>query len=94
MERPLKGALVNWLVVPEPTDCVGVLLWFVIEGSVPHSNHAVVANPLGVTFPFRVPPAAPTDVADKVETTGGFPGEDVVKLTIRPLVVPLLFSAQ
>jgi len=35
-------------------------------GSVPHSNHAVVDRPLAVTFPFRVAPVAPTDVADKV----------------------------
>ena len=85
MERPLKGALVNWLVVPEPTDCVGVLLWFVIEGSVPHSNHAVVASPLGVTFPLRVPPVPPTEVADKVTVVGAAPG---VKLRTEPHVVP------
>jgi hypothetical protein len=54
----------------------------------------VVARPLGVTFPFRVAPVAPTDVADKVETVGGSPGEEVVKTEIRPLEVPLLFSAQ
>jgi hypothetical protein len=49
---------------------------------------------LGVTFPFRVAPAAPTDVAGKVATIGGFPGVEVVKLEIGPLEGPLLFSAQ
>jgi hypothetical protein len=63
-------------------------------GSVPYSNHAIVANPFGVTFPFRVAPVAPTAVADKDATVGGLPGEEVVKLTIRPLEDPLLFSAQ
>ena len=57
----------------------------VIEGSVPHSNHAVVASPLGVTFPFRVAPAAPTDVAGKVVAVGAAPG---VKLETEPRVVP------
>jgi hypothetical protein len=66
----------------------------VIEESVPHSNHAVVARPFGVTFPFRVAPVAPTEVADKVKTVGWLPGEEVVKLTINPLEVPLLFPAQ
>jgi hypothetical protein len=54
----------------------------------------VIARPFGVTFPFRVAPVAPTEVADKVETVGGFPGEEVVKLTIRSLEVLLPFSAQ
>jgi hypothetical protein len=62
-----------------------VLLKAVIEGSVPHSNHTVVARPLGVTFPFRVAPVAPTDVADKVVAVGAAPG---VKLETEPRVVP------
>jgi hypothetical protein len=82
---PESVTLIVWLVVPEPAACVGVLLYVVIEESVPHSNHAVVARPFGVTFPFRVAPAAPTEVADKVVAVGAAPG---VKLKTDPRVVP------
>ena len=83
--RPLREVLVNWPVVPDPADCVEVLLMIVIEESVPHSNHAVVARPFGVTCPFRVASVAPTEVADNVVAVGAAPG---VKLEIEPRVVP------
>jgi hypothetical protein len=58
--------------------------------SAPHSNHAVVARPFGVTFPFSVALVAATEDAARVETAGGPPG---VKLTIVPFDVPELLLA-
>ena len=78
--KPVSAALTDWLVVPEPTGWDDVLVEEARVGSVPHSNQTVVANALGLTFPFRVTLVAPTEVADKVATVGGLPGEDVVKL--------------
>ena len=52
--------------------------------SVPHSNHALVARPLGITLPFSVAPVASTDVAATVVTAGGLPGDAVVKFRIWP----------
>jgi hypothetical protein len=92
--RPVRETLTGWLVVPEPTAWGDVLEAPERPESVPHSNHAVVTKPLGVTFPFNVAPVAPTEVANKVATVGGLPGEEVEKLTISPLEGPLLFSAQ
>jgi hypothetical protein len=64
------------------------------DGSVPYSNHAFVARPLGVTLPFRVAVVAPTDVAARVVTTGAAPGEEVVKPVIVLLVDPFAFLPQ
>ena len=52
--------------------------------SVPHSNHALVARPLGITLPFSVAPVTPTDVAAIVVTAGGLPGDAVVRFLIWP----------
>jgi hypothetical protein len=59
-------------------------------GSVPYSNHAIVINPFGVTFPFRVAVLAPIDVVARVVTAGAAPG---TKLRILPFVVPELLLA-
>jgi hypothetical protein len=91
---PVRPAFTDWLVVPEPTDWDDVLVEEARVGTVPHSNQTVVANPFGLTFPFRVAPVAPTEVADALATVGGLPGEEVVKLIICPLEYPMLFSEQ
>jgi hypothetical protein len=84
-ESPVSPALADWLVVPEPTPWNDVLLKVDNVGSVPHSNQALVARPLGVTFPFRVAALNPTDVAASVVTAGAAPG---TKLKMLPLLVP------
>ena len=94
VESPGSAALTGWLVVPEPTNWDDVLVEETRVGSVPHSNQAVVAKPLGDTFPFNVAPEAPTEEAGKVATVGGLPEEEVVKLIIMPLEIPLLLSVQ
>ena len=88
--NPVRAALTDWLVVPEPTDCVDVLVEDARDESVPHSNQAFVASPFAVALPFRVAVFAPTDVAASVATVGGAPG---IKLRMLPLVVPELLLA-
>ena len=85
VDSPVSAAFTDWLVVPEPTDCVEVLVKDESDGLVPHSKPALVDRPFAVTFPFRVAVVAPTDVAARVVTAGAAPG---VKLRILPLVVP------
>jgi hypothetical protein len=59
--------------------------------SVPHSNHADVASPFGVTSPLSVAVVAATEVAARVVTAGAAPG---VKLRmVLPLDVPELLLA-
>ncbi len=58
---------------------------------VPHSNHAVVVAPFGLTLPFNVDEVEPTEVAAKVETVGRTAA--VVKLKIPSRCVPALFWA-
>ena len=62
------------------------------EGSAPHSNQAVVADPFGFTPPFSVAPLVVIPVAAEVETMGGV-DEVVVKLTIDPFDVPAELEA-
>ena len=56
---------------------------------VPHSNHAVVAAPLGFTLPFIVDELDVTELAAVVVTVGKI--ADVVKLRMPSLCVPALF---
>jgi hypothetical protein len=94
-ENPVSPALSNWLVVPEPIAWEDVLAKDESAGSVPHSNQASVARPLGVTLPFRVAVLNPTDVAAAVVATGGDPSEEVVKNWMEELFeVPFEFDAQ
>jgi hypothetical protein len=63
------------------------------EGSAPHSNQAVVADPFGFTPPFSAAPLAVTDVAGFVLTVGTATDAVVVKLTIDPFDVPAELEA-
>jgi hypothetical protein len=56
---------------------------------VPHSNHAVVDVPFGLTEPFIVAELVVTELAADVVTAGKL--APVVKLTIEPFCVPPLF---
>ena len=47
-----------------------MLLKVVRDGSVPHSNHAVVDRRFGFTLPFNVTPPDVTEVAAFVVTVG------------------------
>jgi hypothetical protein len=77
--------------VPDPTDCEVVEVNVVRVLLVPHSNHAVVEAPFGLTPPFNVAPFIATPLAEVVETVGGT--VPVVKLRIPSLCVPALFCA-
>ena len=55
----------------EPTDCDPAEEKVPGSKLVPYSNHAVVADPFGVTVPFSVAPAGDTPVAACVTAAGG-----------------------
>jgi hypothetical protein len=87
--NPVKFALTAEALVPDPTDCavVAVKVESVLE--VPHSNHAVVEAPFGLTVPFIVPELVVTELAAVVVTVGGL--APVVKLRIASFCVPAPF---
>jgi hypothetical protein len=89
--RPVRFALTGESLVPDPTDCplVEVKVDNVLD--VPHSNHAVVKAPFGLTVPFNVAEPDVTELAAVVATVGGF--ALVVKLRIPSFCVPPLFCA-
>ena len=73
-----------------PPEKVCVVLPY--DEVVPHSNHPVVAAPLGLTVPLRVADVELTDVAALVVTVGFMvAGADVVKDISSPYLVPALF---
>ncbi len=78
-------------VVPDPTDCAVVLEYELSVLEVPHSNHAVVADPFGFTVPFTFAELIVIDVAAVVVTMGR--AALVVKLRIPSRCVPALFCA-
>ena len=68
--KPVRFALTAAALVPDPTDCDVVLVYVESVLFVPHSNHAVVALPLGFTLPFNVALPDVTDPAAVVVTVG------------------------
>jgi len=58
-----------------------------------HSNQAVVANPLGLTLPFKVALVLETEDTAEVITPGAATPKEVVKLRIDPLTVFTPFAA-
>jgi hypothetical protein len=89
--KPVRFALTDEALVPEPTDCAVVDEKLESELDVPHSNHAVVRTPFGLTVPFSVAEFVVTELAAVVATAGGF--APVVKLRIASFCVPPLFCA-
>jgi hypothetical protein len=89
--KPVRFALTGEALVPEPTDCPLVELKLESVLDVPHSNHAVVRAPLGLTVPLSVAELEVTEPAAAVATVGGF--ALVVKLKIPSFCVPPLFCA-
>jgi hypothetical protein len=89
--RPVRFALAGDALVPEPSDweVVAVKVESVLD--VPHSNHAVVRTPFGLTVPFIVAEFDVTELADVEVTVGGF--ALVVKLRMASFCVPPLFWA-
>jgi hypothetical protein len=63
-------ALTGAAVVPEPTDCTAVELNVDNELLVPHSNQAVVDEPLAFTVPFSDAEPAVTSSAASVVGVG------------------------
>jgi hypothetical protein len=87
--KPVRFPLTADALVPDPTDCavVDVKVASVLE--VPHSNHAVVAAPFGLTVPFIAAELVVTEVAAVVVTVGAL--APVVKLKIASFCVPAVF---
>ena len=83
-----------WLAVPEPIAWLAVLVKLARFASVPHSNQASVACPLGLTLPLNVAAEVVMEVAPKVCVVGGALGVPVVKLVMLPLFAPALEEAQ
>ena len=74
-------------------DWLGVEVKVARVGLVPHSNHAVVANPFGFVLPFNVAPVVVIEVAAFVVTVGATAAAVVVKLAIDPFAVPVALEA-
>ncbi len=89
--RPERDALIDTAVTPEPTDWAVVLEYELRVLLVPHSNHAVVADPFGLTEPFAVAEFDVTLVAAEVVAVGGT--ALVVKLSMLSRCVPPAFWA-
>ena len=89
--KPVRSALTGDALVPDPTDCAVVEVNVESVLDVPHSNHAVVRTPFGLTVPFIVAEFVVTELAGVVATVGGF--ALVVKLRIASFCVPPLFCA-
>ena len=81
--------MIETSLVPEPIDWDVVVLNDDKLLLVPHSNHAVVAPPLGFTLPFNVAADELTLVAVLTTTVGKF--ALVVTLKMLDLCVPALF---
>ena len=90
--NPVRFALSAAAVVPDPIDCavVDVKVDSVLE--VPHSNHAVVAAPFGLTLPFIVADVVVTDVAAVVVTAGRSGIVTKLNAVGHPLVPPVFFA--
>jgi hypothetical protein len=87
--KPVRFALTAEALVPDPTDCAVVAVKVESVLDVPHSNHAVVDVPFGLTEPFIVAELVVTRFAAVVVTEGKL--APVVKLRIVPFCVPPLF---
>ncbi len=87
--NPVKFAVTDTSLVPDPMDCDAVVLYVDKVLLVPHSKYAVLKAPLGLTVPFRVADVELILLAAFVVTIGAIPL--VVKLTIDPRVIPALF---
>ena len=87
--KPVRFALTGEALVPDPTDCAVVEVNMESVLDVPHSNHAVVETPFGLTVPFIVAELVVTELAAVVVTVGKL--APVVKLSIASFNVPPLF---
>jgi hypothetical protein len=90
--KPDKFALTGEALVPDPADCAVVAVKVESVLDVPHSNHAVVEAPFGLTVPFTVAELVVTEPAAAVTTAGS--NGTVVKLQTadQPLVPPVFFA--
>jgi len=88
--RPVSSLVTAWLSAPASISSAVVLSQVDSDGFVLHSNHTVVAFPLGDTVPLSVAPVRPTDAAGDVVTDATALG---TKLLISPRLTPLLFLA-
>jgi len=88
--RPVSSLVIAWLSAPASISTAVVLSQVDSDGFVLHSNHTVVAFPLGETVPLSVAPARPTEAAGNVVTVATALG---TKFLISPRLTPLPFLA-
>ena len=65
-----KLSVTDTILVPEPMDCVVVVVNVLKVLLVPHSNHADVDAPFGFTLPFKFAEPDVTEAATVVVTVG------------------------
>src|SRR5512133_1898454 len=75
--------------LPIPICCFGVESRAVNDGSVPHSNHACVATPRGLTEPSSLAAEPVTPVAAIVTTVVGTTTVSIALPTVWPLVASI-----
>jgi hypothetical protein len=80
--NPVRFAVTDAALVPEPIDCDVVAVDVANVLLVPHSKYAVVEDPFGFTLPFNVAELDVREVAALVVTVAVL--ALVVKLTIEP----------
>jgi hypothetical protein len=90
--KPVRFALTADALVPDPTDCAVVAVKVDNVLDVPHSNHAVVAAPFGLTVPFIVAELVVTDPAAVVTTAGARGIVAKLQTADQPLVPPVFLA--